>query len=317
MVFSVFCQGEFRKEPKFHILLILTGNNALKWLEWCIFKVWGMPNPMALVASPYNKWFMKKSQFQETHSSKWGSNPWKWNGTYAAVLLGSQFTPTQCFKIQYLALPITNAEKPLIIQKVLVTQSCNIVHCNWHTQNPYMCRFASLCWTLFPCANWSFFSVFCQVEFRKQPKYHILFILTGKNGLKFLEWCIFKVRGMPNPIPQFWVSVISGSSKNHNIRLHFYILLILTGKNTLKYLEWCIFRVWGMPNPIPQVLSLCDKWFLKNYNFRQKFHILLILTGKNALKLLEWCIFKVWGMPKPMALVASPYVKWFMKKSQF
>ena len=112
--FSVFCQGEFRKQPKFHILLFwlgkmhwnglsdmylgfkacwfqccrfqvsaissswkitisgnnftfcgfLTGKNASKLLEWCIFRIWGMPNPMALVASLYDKWFMKNHNFR-------------------------------------------------------------------------------------------------------------------------------------------------------------------------------------------------------------------------------------------------------------
>ena len=33
--------------------------NALKLLEWHVFKVRGMLNPMALVGSLYNKWFMK------------------------------------------------------------------------------------------------------------------------------------------------------------------------------------------------------------------------------------------------------------------
>ena len=44
---------------KFHILLILTGKNALKWLEWCVFRVWDVPNPMVQVSSLYNKWFLK------------------------------------------------------------------------------------------------------------------------------------------------------------------------------------------------------------------------------------------------------------------
>ena len=49
---------------KFHILLILTGKNALKWLEWCIFRVQGMLNPMALVSSLYDKWFLKNQNFR-------------------------------------------------------------------------------------------------------------------------------------------------------------------------------------------------------------------------------------------------------------
>ena len=62
--FSVFCQRQLRKQPKFHILFILTGKNASQFLEWCIFRVQGMPNPMALVASLYDKWFMKNHNFR-------------------------------------------------------------------------------------------------------------------------------------------------------------------------------------------------------------------------------------------------------------
>ena len=31
----------------FTFLLILTGKNASQWLEWYVFRVWGVPNPMA------------------------------------------------------------------------------------------------------------------------------------------------------------------------------------------------------------------------------------------------------------------------------
>ena len=49
--------------------------------------------------------FMKNHNFRR-HSRKWGSKPWKWDGTYAAVLLGSHFTPTPCCRTLYLDLPI-------------------------------------------------------------------------------------------------------------------------------------------------------------------------------------------------------------------
>ena len=47
-----------------YILLILTGRNASKLLEWSVFRVWGMLNPMALVVSLYDKWFMKNHNFR-------------------------------------------------------------------------------------------------------------------------------------------------------------------------------------------------------------------------------------------------------------
>ena len=38
--FFNFLSGKLCKQPnKFHILLIFTEKNALKWLEWCIFRV--------------------------------------------------------------------------------------------------------------------------------------------------------------------------------------------------------------------------------------------------------------------------------------
>ena len=123
-----------------------------------------------------------------------------------------------------------------------------------------------------------------------------------ENASKWLEWCIFRVQGMPNPMLQVSSLCEKWFLKNHHFRQKFHILLILTGKNASKWFEWCIFRVWGMLNPVLQVSSLCEKWFL---------------SGKNALKLLEWCIFRVQGMPNPMALVVSLYYKWFLKNHNF
>ena len=200
-----------------------------------------MPNPMALVASPYDKWFMKSHNFRrhiaangvQIHEMEWdicSSPPWV------------TIYPYTMFQNQYLALPITNAEKPLIIQKVLVTQSCNIVHCNWHTQKPYMCRFASLCEHFFLVKIDVFLSVCCQGEFRKQPKFHILLTLTGDNALKFLEWCIC----MPNPILQV-LSLRIMVPKKLQIRQKFHILLILMHCLSGAYLrlevQYCRFSV--------------------------------------------------------------------------
>ena len=49
---------------KFPIWLILTGKNALKWLEWHVFRVQDMPYPMALFSSLYDKWFLKNQNFR-------------------------------------------------------------------------------------------------------------------------------------------------------------------------------------------------------------------------------------------------------------
>ena len=102
---------------KFHILLILTGKNASKWLEWYIFRVWGMPNPMAFISS---LWFYVISGSLKNHN------------------------------------------------------------------------------------------------FRQ--KFHILLILTGKNASKWLEWCIFRVQGMPNPMALVSSLYDKQFLKNQNFR---------------------------------------------------------------------------------------------------
>ena len=49
---------------KFYILLILTGKNASKWLEWHVFRVQGMLNLMVVVLSLCNKQFLKNQNFR-------------------------------------------------------------------------------------------------------------------------------------------------------------------------------------------------------------------------------------------------------------
>ena len=63
-----------------------------------------------------------------------------------------------------------------------------------------------------------------------RQKVHILLILMGKNTLKWLEWCIYRARGMPNSIVQVSSLYNMQFLKNQNFRLKFHILLILTGK---------------------------------------------------------------------------------------
>ena len=89
--------------------------------------------------------------------------------------------------------------KTIITQKVLVTQSSNIVHCDQHTQKP-MCVDLQSFSNTFSLYKLMFFSVFCQGELRKQPKFHILVILTGKNASKLLQQHVFRVQGMPKPM---------------------------------------------------------------------------------------------------------------------
>ena len=117
------------------------------------------------------------------------------------------------------------------------------MHCDWHTQKPVCAYLQAFANTFTLCKLTFFFSVFCQEEFRKQSKFHILLILTGKNASKLLEWCVFRVQGMPNPMLQVSSLCNKWLLKNHNFRQKFHILLILTWKNASKLLEWYIFRV--------------------------------------------------------------------------
>ena len=61
--FFIFFQGELRKQPKISHFVDFDLENASEWLKWCIFSVWGMPNPMVQVSSLYNKWFLKNQNF--------------------------------------------------------------------------------------------------------------------------------------------------------------------------------------------------------------------------------------------------------------
>ena len=91
---------------KFTFCWFWLGKMQSKLFQWHIFRVQGMPNPMALLASLYNMWFMKNHNFWWHITGNGVQNIWKWDGTNAAVLLGAHFTPTPCFRTLYLDLPI-------------------------------------------------------------------------------------------------------------------------------------------------------------------------------------------------------------------
>ena len=68
--------------------------------------------------------------------------------------------------------------KTIITQKGLVTQSSNIMHCDWHTQNLYVQIFKPF-QTFFPIQI-DIFSFFVRGSSVNSQKFHILLILTGK-----------------------------------------------------------------------------------------------------------------------------------------
>ena len=169
---------------KFHILLILTGKNSSKLLEWHIFKVRGIPNPMALVACLYNNEFMKNHNFRR-HIAEHGVQNHEHGMGHMQQSSLVLFYPYTMFQNPRSWPSHKKCRKTIITQKVIVTQSSNILHCNWHTQKP-ICADLQAFANTFPLCKLTFFH-FLTGEFRKQPKFHILFILTAKNASKWLE----------------------------------------------------------------------------------------------------------------------------------
>ena len=135
------------------------------------------------------------------------------------------FYPYTMFQNPILRPSCQTLRKTIITWKLLVIQSSNIVHCDWHTQKP-ICADMQAFLNTFPCV---FFFIFCQ-DFRKQPKFYILLILTEKNASKWLEWHVVRVQGMSNPMWHVLSLCNKQFLKNQNFRQKFHILLILTGK---------------------------------------------------------------------------------------
>ena len=152
---SSLCNQQFLKNhnfrQKFQILLILTGKNASKLLEWCVFRVQGMQNAIAIVASLYGKWFMKNHNFRRHIAEHGVQNHENGMGHRQQSSLGP-ILPLHHVSEPYISTFPLKCRKTIITQKVLVTQSSNIVHCNRHTQNLYV-QICKPLQTPFPCAN--------------------------------------------------------------------------------------------------------------------------------------------------------------------
>ena len=96
----------------------------------------------------------------------------------------------------FLNLPVKIQEKSIINQKVLVTQSSNIVHCKQHTQKPIL----KPLWTFFPCWKLAFFYFLSGGVKHTATKFTFCWFWLGKNALKWLQWCIYRVWGVLNPM---------------------------------------------------------------------------------------------------------------------
>ena len=159
-----------------------------------------LSNPMALVLSLYDKQFLKNQNFRRTSSVKWGKKPSKWNGTYAAsapwvVKLTwysttlDPFYPSTMFQNPMSKPSCHKSRKTIITQKVLVTQSSNIMHCNWHTQKSISADFQAFLNT-FSSFKLTFFYFFVRRSSTKSHKFHILLmILTGKITAGEIDLC--------------------------------------------------------------------------------------------------------------------------------
>ena len=123
----------------------------------------------------------------------------KW--TYAAVLLASHSTPIPCFRTLCLNLPSQNSRKTIVTHKILVTQSSNIVHCDWHTQNLYVQIFKPF-QTIFPVRiDGFFFLFFCHGEWSKQPKLSHFVDFDWEKCIEMAwELCTLRFQGMLNPM---------------------------------------------------------------------------------------------------------------------
>ena len=128
------------------------------------------------------------------------------------------------------------------------------MHCNWHTQETYMCTFASLCKHFFPVQIDIFFQFFCQGELRKQPNFTFCWFWLGKMHQNGLSGAYLGFKACQIQWHLLWVSTISMFHEKSQFQAkisHFVDFEWV--QNASKLLEWCIFMVGGMPNP----MALC------------------------------------------------------------
>ena len=150
---------------KCHTLLILTGKNASNWLEWCVFRVWGMPNPMVQVSSLYNKEFLKNPNFRIQVA---------YNGVN---IHQNRMGPMQQSSLG-LILPLHHVSEPYastFLSKIKKSHHNLKSTCQTKFAHSacipktYMCRFSSLFVHFFP-VQIDIFSFFSLGEWSKQPK---------------------------------------------------------------------------------------------------------------------------------------------------
>ena len=172
-----------------------------------------------------------------------------------------------------------------------------------------MCRFASLCKHFFP-VQIDNFSVFFRGELRKQPKFHILLILTGKMHQNGLSAAYLGFKACQIQCRRFQVLAISSSWK-----------ITIWGKNFTfcwfglgKMHQICLSGAYlGFKACWIQwyLLGVSDKWFIKNHNFRRHIAEHGAQNHENGMGHMQQSSL---GPILPLHHVSEPYILTFPQK---
>ena len=214
-------------DKNFTFCWIWLGKMNQNGLSGTVFRVWDVPNPMALVSSLYNKQFLKNPKIIT----------WFWLGKmHQNGLSGKYLGFEETHNISESTCEVS--------AKFLKNQNrhCHIFLAIWQWIKMAICRYLGfeLCQIQWHRFQVSMISGFLKNQNFRQ-KFHILLILTEKNASKWPEWHIFRVWGVPNPMAQVSGLYNKPFLWNQNFRQKFYILLILTWKKCIKWLEWHMY----------------------------------------------------------------------------
>ena len=180
-----------------------------------------------------------------------------------------------------------------------------------HSQKPICADFQAFLYT-FSLYKLTFFHFLVLGSEANSQKFHILLILTGKNALKWLDWCMclgFEVCQIQ--WHGFRVSMISASWK-----------IKISGKNVALCWFWLAkMHQIGLSgvylgfeecqNPMVQVSSLYNKEFLKNPNFRIQVAYNGVNIHQNGMGPMQQSSL---GLILPLHHVSEPYASTFLSK---
>ena len=127
--------------------------------------------------------------------------------------------------------------KTIITEKVLITQSSNIVHCNWHTQKPVCANFQAF-WNTFPCSDWCFFHCLSGGVQQTAKNFTFCGFWLGKMHWNGLSGAYLGFEACWIQWYRFQVSMISGSWKITILGKKFTFCWFWLGK--------CIKMAWVM-----------------------------------------------------------------------